>query len=146
MKPHKVKGSNKEERQSATHLVITMEQGGRELGKILKDQPIALSDCNMKKANAGDLEQQICIAQAYLSNKDCAKAKLWAEKALYQNSKNEYSMAALELVSMLDRSGKCIDGYNASKENEEFWKEARKVLGDIIPEGFGDAKANDEEF
>jgi hypothetical protein len=90
---------------------------------------ISVSDCNLEEAEAGDIEQQICVAQAHLSNKDCEEAKLWAEKVWYQDNENEYdSLAVSDLMEILDPSGDCTDG------NRGFWKAAKVVLGDIIPE------------
>lgn len=97
-----------------------------------KVKAIALSDCELEEAEAGDLEQQICIAQAHLSNKNCEQAQLWAEKVWIQDDDNEYdTISALELLSILDSSGECIEG------SKGFWKSAEAVLGDIIPEDFG---------
>jgi len=96
---------------------------------MLKIKTISLSDCKLEEAEAGDLEQQICVAQVHLSNKDCEEAKLWAEKVWDQGNENEYdSIAVLELLELLDPSGDCTDG------NRGFWKEAKAVLGGIIPE------------
>lgn len=88
-----------------------LERGGKELKKILDTNPVFIEECSLKKAKAGDIEQQGCIAQAYLSEKNCGKAKVWAEKAFSKDSKNDYSQSALDLVEILYHSNECADDY-----------------------------------
>ena len=60
---------------------MIVDYGGNELRKILTREPVKIDDCDAKRAREGEIEQQICMAYAYLSNQECKKAEEWSLKA-----------------------------------------------------------------
>ena len=106
-KPQKLEGSLKVEDGENNRGKIVVDYGGNQLKEILKVHPVKLTDCNIEEANLGDIDQQICIAQAYLTVKDCKQAKEWAIKAFEQDKWYEANEPVLDLIGRLEYYGEC---------------------------------------
>jgi hypothetical protein len=108
-KAKKLSGSIKmvEGKNGRTQMFV--DYGVSELREILKSEPVKIEDCDTKKAKGADIEEQICMAYAYLSNQDCKKAKEWSLKAFAIDKWNEGNEPVLDLIGILKSSGECIN-------------------------------------
>ena len=107
-KPKKLKGFIQKLKSPEGQSNIYVDYGGRELKKILNDNPVSLDDCDIEKANSGNTNQQICMAQAYLSINDCENAKKWTMKVFDKDPYNEYNEPVLDLLGIFETFGECI--------------------------------------
>ena len=88
---------------------MIVDYGGNELRKILTREPVKIDNCDAKRAREGEIEQQICMAYAYLSNQECKKAEEWSLKAFAIDKWNEGNEPVLDLIGILKSSGECIN-------------------------------------
>jgi hypothetical protein len=79
-----------------------------DLEKFLETNPITLSYCDIWAANAGAIEEQICMAKAYLSKKDCVTAGKWALKVFNQDKGNVENKPILDLLGKFLAYGECV--------------------------------------
>lgn len=87
---------------------IVVDYGGNKLGDDLKRNPVRITNCDVDKANSGDIDQQVCMAQVYLTKKDCIHANKWALKAFEQDKWNTKNEAVLDLIGILEHTGECV--------------------------------------
>jgi len=88
---------------------MIVDYGGSMLKEILEKEPVKIGDCDIQKAKENDIEQQICMAYAYLSNKDCENAEKWSLKVFAKDKWHKGNEPVLDLIGILKSAGECIN-------------------------------------